>query len=134
MRGGGSTLPKSKKIICYSSLDKYLEEVPKSSLVWACDVLHHLPEDFLAKFLGEIVKKTDLIIIKDIDKRHRFGNFMNRLHDRIINREIIHDVNPNKLQDYFISLGFKCDYYYLPKLWYPHFILVADRKKKNEIA
>jgi hypothetical protein len=114
-------------ITCYSNLSTCLSENSEISFVWACDVLHHLSPLESDTFLKEICNKTNIIIIKDIDCRYRFGNFMNKMHDKIINGETIYDVCPNKLNISLKSYGFKTSYYYMPKIWYPHFILTAIR-------
>lgn len=69
----------------------------------------------------------DYVIIKDIDCNHKFGNFMNRMHDRIINHERIMDVDPMKLIELLEKRGFEVKKIYLPKLWYPHFLLIAKK-------
>jgi hypothetical protein len=66
-----------------------------------------------------------MIIIKDIDKNHTFGNFMNKVHDKIINNENIHNIDPNKIEEVLIQNGYKTQYYYIPKLWYPHFMVIG---------
>jgi hypothetical protein len=70
---------------------------------------------------------TDIIIIKDIDARHSFGNFMNRLQDKVVNGETVYDVDPGKLKAYFELRGFTVSYYFKRRFWYPHFILTAKR-------
>jgi hypothetical protein len=116
------------KIRLYSQLDACLSDVDSFSLAWVCDVLHHLSKAERDAFLAKVIGKTDVIIIKDIDMRHAFGNFMNRVHDRLINGEVINDVNPIELERYFQSFGFTAEYLYMPKLWYPHFMLIAKKK------
>jgi uncharacterized protein YneR len=122
------TAVKRGKIRLYSQLDTCLSDVDSFSLVWACDVLHHLSKAERDDFLAKVIDKTDVIIIKDIDMRHAFGNFMNRVHDRLINGEVINDVNPIELERYFQSFGFTAEYLYMPKLWRPHFMLIAKKK------
>jgi hypothetical protein len=119
------TIPKKDNVIYYTSLDVCLKEKEDFSLVWACDVLHHLSYSDCDSFLKEIVQKTDLIIIKDIDANNKLGNFLNALHDRIINGETVYKVYPNRLKSYFESQGFEVLFYYIPKIWYPHFLLIA---------
>ena len=96
-------------------------------LVFMSDVLHHLKQDFRAKILEQITS-APYIIIKDIDANHKFGNFMNATHDLLINNERVEDIYPQNLQIFLEQKGFELTYFYLPKLWYPHFLLIAQRK------
>lgn len=50
---------------------------------------------------------------------------MNRMHDKIINGEKIHTIFPEKIKEMLETNGFKTYYYYLPKLWYPHFMIIG---------
>jgi hypothetical protein len=123
-----AAMPVKNNVSYYSDLTICIRENDNFSLVWACDVLHHLsPSDFNS-FFEKIVDKTGIIIIKDIDATHKFGNFMNRMHDKIINGETIYDIYPEKIKTNLEKHGFETTYYFIPKLWYPHFILVAIRK------
>ena len=54
--------------------------------------------------IRKICTKTDVIIIKDIDANHKFGNFMNRVHDKIINGETIYDIYPEKIIHYMATV------------------------------
>ena len=91
-----------------------------------CDVLHHLDNEILERILDAInANGVKIIVIKDIDSRHRFGDFMNKTHDLLINNEKVHSIFPNMLEDNLKSSGFNMEYFYLPKLWYPHFLLVG---------
>jgi len=122
-----ANMPIKKNITYYSSLDKCFEENKNISFIWACDVLHHLTPDDSASFLNEAVKTTDIIIFKDIDTNHKFGNFMNRMHDKIINDETIYNVYPEKIDAYLKANGFETLYYFIPKIWYPHFVLIGKK-------
>lgn len=93
---------------------------------FASDVLHHLSPDFTHKLL-ESIAHIPTIIIKDIDGRHRFGSFMNAAHDLIFNHERVRAIYPDRLESALSALGFTCSYHYIPKLWYPHFLLIATK-------
>ena len=98
-------------------------------LIFVSDVFHHLDSVNLDKiFSAFCAHGAKFIIIKDIDATHRFGDLMNKAHDLLINGEKVHSIFPQKLQMRLESSGFKCRYFYLPKLWYPHFLLIAQRK------
>jgi len=112
-------------IRCYSELDECLIDCQTFSTVFVCDVLHHLSLEEYEIFFKKIMNKTKIIIIKDIDKNHIFGNFMNKMHDKIINKENINNIDPIKIEKTLALNGYKTQYNYIPKLWYPHFILIG---------
>ncbi len=95
-----------------------------ADLFFASDVLHHLSPDFTQKLL-ESIAHIPIIIIKDIDSRHIFGHYANALHDLVFNQEKVCKIYPNKLESTLQALGYTTRYHYLPKLWYPHFLLLA---------
>ena len=106
-----------------SSLDSALAHYA-FDLFFASDVLHHLSPDFTQKLL-ESIAHIPTIIIKDIDSRHIVGHYANALHDLVFNQEKVCKVYPNKLESTLQALGYTTRYHYLPKLWYPHFLLLA---------
>ena len=120
-------MPIRDKVIYYSDVSKCLQENAEISLVWVCDVLHHLQPSDTDIFLKGICNKTDIIIIKDIDANHKFGNYMNRMHDKIINKETIYDIYPEKIISFLKPIGYEASFIYIPKIWYPHFLLIAIR-------
>ena len=103
----------------FHALDRY-----EFDLFFASDVLHHLSPDFTQKLL-ESIAHIPIIIIKDIDSRHIFGHYANALHDLVFNQEKVCKIYPNKLESTLQALGYTTRYHYLPKLWYPHFLLLA---------
>jgi hypothetical protein len=50
------------------------------------------------------------------------------MHDRIINGEKIHDVYPQKIIEWLHTSGYATKFWKLPKLWYPHFLIIAVLK------
>jgi 2-polyprenyl-3-methyl-5-hydroxy-6-metoxy-1,4-benzoquinol methylase len=125
-------LQKKNNIFTYSDLDECLNSHNNYSVVWACDVLHHLKDDEGELFLQKIVNNTGVVIIKDIDANHLFGNFMNKLHDKIINHEKVGNVSPIRISESLERNKFKTMYYYIPKLWYPHFLIIGIKDCKNK--
>ncbi|ETD25779.1 hypothetical protein [Helicobacter canis] len=111
-----------------SSLDSALAHYA-FDLFFASDVLHHLSQDFTESLL-ESIAHIPIIIIKDIDSRHIFGHYANALHDLVFNQEKVCKVYPNKLESTLQALGYTTRYHYLPKLWYPHFLLLAYKAAK----
>ena len=120
-------MPVNDNTTYYSSLSTCLNENNYFSLIWVCDVLHHLPHLDVDSFLKKTCNKTDIMIIKDIDANHKFGNFINKLHDKIINSETVYNIDPNGLIHNLESCGFKTSYYYTPKFLYPHFVVIGMR-------
>ncbi len=97
-------------------------------MFFTCDVLHHLSEKLWKEIKQIVYRDCDFVVIKDINCRFKFKNWMNRMHDRIINGERIRDVDPEVLIADLRSAGYQCIYYDIHKLWYPHFIIIATRK------
>lgn len=115
-----------QNIILTTDFFAVLEDI-SVDLVFMSDVLHHLEQDFQAKLLEQIAN-VPCVIIKDIDGRHKFGDFMNKTHDLLINGERVQSVYPSALSEFLEQKGYACEYFYLPKLWYPHFLLIAKRR------
>jgi len=112
---------------CYKTLSDCFMNTQEITLAFTSDVLHHLSPSAVSGFLEEISERINIIIIKDIDANYKFGNLLNKIHDRIINQEKIWDIYPEKLSDQLKIKGFKTKYYFIPKLWYPHFILIGKK-------
>jgi hypothetical protein len=54
---GNYKIPGKKNIICHNDINKFFESCPNLSVIWACDVLHHLPEANYNRFLKESIRK-----------------------------------------------------------------------------
>jgi hypothetical protein len=93
--------------------------------IFICDVIHHLPSDFWLSLMARICLIYDVIIIKDIDATHKFGNFCNRIHDLIVNNEKVQNVYPDAIEDWLKTSGYSINRQFIPKLWYPHFLIVG---------
>lgn len=119
--------PTDERFIFFDDIEECLKEKNVFSMIWLCDVVHHLEPSYWEYIQQIIMKKAEYIVVKDIDARKRLGNFANRMHDRIINGETINDVFPDKLIDSLKLNGYSVKSYNIPKLWYPHFLLVAQR-------
>lgn len=114
-------------LLCNDLSEAYKSIEGQKSLIWISDVLHHLSLEMQNSLMEQIAKNHQWVVIKDIDCRYRFGNFMNKLHDRVINNEIIRDINPEELSEQLQKKGFKVTFLPVHKLWYPHFIIIANR-------
>lgn len=108
--------------------DWMLDGCDRGGVLWLCDVLHHVETEFSLKVIDWFINPR-YIVIKDVDCRHRFGNFMNRLHDRVINGENARDVDPVWYERELKKRGYNTKYYYFRKLWYPHFLIVGEKIK-----
>ena len=105
-----------------------LETDSAGGMFFMSDVLHHLNKEYEDELLSHITQEPyafKYIVIKDINCHKRFGNMMNRLHDKIINGETIRDIDPDKLLLFLKGKGYECEFYNMRKLWYPHFLIVA---------
>lgn len=117
-------------MLCYSSIyDIPVIKGDGRTLFFTCDVLHHLSAKDWEQIEEIAFRTCRFIIIKDINCHYKFKNWMNRMHDRIINGERIRDVNPEKLIQELRKSGYQCTYHDLHKLWYPHFIIIAVREE-----
>ena len=121
------TTPQNARVACRSGLDGI--EAGPDALFFACDTLHHLGWEEWEHILHRYLPRYGHIVIKDIDCRHRFGNFMNRMHDKLINHESVRNVNPEYIAEELEEMGYECSCAYMPRLWYPHFLLAASRKR-----
>jgi hypothetical protein len=121
----GKILSTQNGIKYYWRLDECFIDCQSFSVVFVCDVFHHLDPIEYETFWKEIINRSKVVIIKDMDKNHQFENFMNKMHDKIISGENIQDIDPQKIERVLVQNGYKTQYYYIPKLWYPHFIIVG---------
>lgn len=117
-------------ILLYNDYISCIEANPKPDMLWMCDVIHHLDYSMCRK-VSESIESAEYkyIVIKDIDCRKKIGNMMNKLHDFLINHEVIHDVNPRQIEMLLEKKGYDVRHYDIPKLWYPHFLMIAKRKE-----
>lgn len=97
-------------------------------LIFMSDVLHHISNH--GQILQEICGDAKYIAIKDIDANYKFGDFMNKSHDFLINKERVHSIFPQNLAQILEQSGYITQYFYLPKLWYPHFLIIAKKESK----
>lgn len=122
------------KMDCYA----YLDDVPgggmNTGMFFICDVIHHLSEKEWYLLEQKAVGRCSYIVIKDISCHYRFKNWMNKMHDRIINGEKIRDVDPDSLTAGLRRQGYRCIYRNIHKLWYSHFIIVAIKKGKADAS
>jgi hypothetical protein len=121
--------PHSSRISTHTDIVEVLASpLPEGkNAIFMCDVIHHLPPEFWGIILPRILTLFDVVVIKDIDQNRKFGNFCNRMHDRVINGEKIHDVDPVQTENALKQAGFSTKSKALPKLWYPHFVVVGVR-------
>ena len=121
-----NVIVKNSKISTYGDIEK-ISYQDKFSMIFACDVLHHIDVDKIETILESFTKKSDLIVIKDISANDFLGNFQNKMHDLIINQQMVNDVYYERLEEYFKKQGYRVEIFKMKKLGYPHFLLVANR-------
>lgn len=121
------------QVIYTANLQSAQPYLSGSSMLWLCDVIHHLPPDVWSNVKESLYGKCDFIVVKDIDVNYRFGNLMNRIHDRVINGEKIYNVNPKHLINELNQFGYNVEFREIHKLWYPHFLILARKKSLVEI-
>lgn len=125
-------LPKNEnpRISLHADINEAIVQADKSErkAIFICDVIHHLSPEFWKEILPQIAAKFELIIIKDIDSTKKFGNFCSKMHDRIINSSNFENVYPKDIEKSLTKLGFDLEISHLPKLCYPHFMLIGVAK------
>jgi hypothetical protein len=134
----------SERISIHTDITEVLDEMSKGDesgdsdkperpkrAIFICDVIHHLPPALWARILPQITTLFDVVLIKDIDCNRAFGNFCNKMHDRIINGEKIHDVCPREIERELKKAGFATKSMALSKLWYPHFVAAGVKGVKK---
>lgn len=103
--------------------------ISNNTLFWMCDVLHHLESDYADELIDFCcMRNLDYIVIKDINKWRKIGNYMNKVHDRIFNNAIIHDVDPYSIMSKLKNSNYQIEYHEFYRLWYPHFLIIAKKK------
>ena len=115
---------------CLSTIDDIPPHGQDATFFFTCDVLHHLSEEEWKGIAKKVYQDCDYVVIKDIGCHFRFKNWMNRMHDRIINGEKIRDIDPDVLLAELYEHGYQCIYQDIHKLWYPHFIIIASRAER----
>jgi hypothetical protein len=99
----------------------------EKNCIFLCDVIHHLTSVEWKVMLPKLSDLFDVIIIKDIDSKYKFGNFCSCLHDRIINFTNYENVYPSEIEHHLQNAGFQVKIIKMHKLWYPHFMLIATK-------
>lgn len=117
------------RFIYYRDIEECLAQKERFSMLWMCDVLHHLDPELMERIKPEIFRKFDIIVLKDIDARRKFKNFANRMHDLVINGQLVRDVYPPEIVAELEANGYQVQEFAIPRLWYAHFLLIAQRQK-----
>ena len=94
------------------------------------DVFHHIPRQSQDSFLRRIYQsmpKGAYLILKDIDGGSIL-RFMNKLHDLLVARQMVHEVPVKVARQKLESLGFQViSETRKNMMWYPHFLIVARK-------
>ncbi|MCR5261454.1 MAG: class I SAM-dependent methyltransferase [Candidatus Gastranaerophilales bacterium] len=115
---------KTEKISLFDNIGKMPEDA-RFSMIFTCDVLHHIKPEIRKEILDRFIQTSKLIVIKDIEAEDFCGNLQNKIHDFVINGEKVYDIYSKDLRLYFKEAGFKVRIFQMKKLGYPHFLLVA---------
>ena len=119
---------KNGRIFLYDDIEKLLDIHEKFDIIFMCDVIHHLEPLYWDRVFDLFLERIEIFVIKDINALQKIGNKLNKLHDKLINRENIVDVYPESIRDKFIEKGFSVsDTKLVRKLWYPHFVIKANK-------
>lgn len=105
--------------------------ISKSDIHLLIDVIHHIPYEGQIELLNNItesLRKNDLIIIKEIDKKPLIKYLWNYLHDKIMTlNDKLYFRDQNWLESYFKERNLKTKIIRCENLFYPHFIIIARK-------
>ena len=104
------------------------KNIRRFSMVFSCDVLHHVDKNDMEKYLEDFSRRSNLIIIKDIEATDFLGNLQNKVHDLIFSWELVNNIYSKKIAEFYLKRGFRTKTYYMKRFGYPHFLLIAYKK------
>jgi len=120
----------SGKIFLYGSAEDAFRDCEVFDIAFICDTIHHLNVDVWERIFDILMDSTGVFIIKDINANKQLGNWLNKVHDKVINKEDIVDVYPDEIRKKLLQKGFSVSpVQHIPKLWYPHFLLTANKNR-----
>ena len=117
---------RNSKIHIFDNMER-LSDITNFSMIFTCDVLHHIDKDKLNLVLKTFIEKSNLIVIKDIEASDFWGNIQNKIHDLILNRQLVNNIYSEELEAFLNEHGYNVHIYKMKKLGYPHFLLIAYR-------
>lgn len=104
------------------------------SVVSVVDVIHHIPPPYQAGFVRDLCAATPpgaRLIIKDMVARPKWRALANRAHDLLMARQWVHHVGPETVEGWITDPDMVCVHRSrTDMLWYGHWALVFERKKK----
>ena len=122
---------------CVQFLVRSVEEgIPQGdwSVVSAIDVIHHIPPRYQAGFIRDLCAATPpgaRLIIKDMVARPRWRALANRMHDLLMAKQWVHHAGPETVESWVTDTDMVCvQRSRSSMLWYGHWTLVFERKKK----
>ncbi|GJD88325.1 class I SAM-dependent methyltransferase [Methylobacterium hispanicum] len=105
----------------------YVPDLSDFDVVTMIDVLHHVPRQEQAAFLGRIVAKMrggSRIVILDIDAGRRWQAWANQFHDLLLAREWANPRDPKSTIGFLRDAGIELDPpRFYSTLWYGHYLI-----------
>lgn len=122
---------KDIKNIKFEVRDASKIRIKKSDVHLLVDVVHHIPYDnqvFLLNSIIKSIRKNDLIIIKDIDKKPFLKYLWNYMHDKIMTlNDKIYFRNHEWFESFFRERKMKTEIIRCDNFFYSHFIIIARK-------
>lgn len=120
----------SARLLTYNgiTLPKWISEYNYVVLI---DVLHHIPCEQHATFLGQLfdhMRPGAQLILKDIDADRRFLCLFNKVHDFLLTGARTYERKLSHLRETLQNLGFEIQRVMIQRVYvYPHFTIVCKR-------
>lgn len=112
-------------------LGNLLDKVKKNQTVLAVDLLHHVPLEKQQQFFSDCYEKfdrTNILIIKEIDKRPFFKFLLNYVGDLLMNFGEFHFKSSKILKRELERIGFDVEYREIKHPLYPHYVLICRKR------
>jgi 2-polyprenyl-3-methyl-5-hydroxy-6-metoxy-1,4-benzoquinol methylase len=119
--------------IHYRPPDAPLPDLSAYTTITMIDVLHHIPPNQQDAFLYELIDRMppgSRLIVKDIEASQYLGAWSNQIHDLLLARQWVHPRRAVDIAQQLRNAGAAITPpMLLWTLWYPHFLLVAEKPK-----
>ncbi|MEK6891699.1 MAG: class I SAM-dependent methyltransferase [Nanoarchaeota archaeon] len=122
---------KNIKNVKFEVRDASKIRISKSEVHLLIDVMHHIPYNDQISLLNNIfksIRKNDLIIIKDIDKKPFLKYLWNYTHDKIMTiNDRLYFRNQEWFESFFKERKMKTEIIRCDNFFYSHFIIIARK-------
>ena len=105
--------------------------IKRNQVILAVDLLHHVPLEQQRQFLSSCYEKfdqTNLLIIKEIDKKPFFKFLLNYIGDMLMNPEGFYFKDSRVLKKELERTGFDVGYKEIKHILYPHYVLICRKR------